>query len=120
MVGPVQADVQEDLASRHARRLPAGEDEVDQLFKVVRRQARDVRGVLVVDLPGALREGVELGQHVRTGRPKRVRRPLQMMLENPVHRVDVVQDEQHERGGCVVRRKARAAAAAAPTLGPGR
>src|SRR4030095_5381796 len=42
MIGSVQADVQDDLASPHARGLSAGEDEVDRLLEIGRRQPAHV------------------------------------------------------------------------------
>src|SRR5262245_33735721 len=43
MVGTVQADMQDDLASPHSRLLSAGENEIDRLLEIARRQTVRVR-----------------------------------------------------------------------------
>jgi hypothetical protein len=47
VIGTVHADVQDDLAASHARRLAAGELEFQRLFEVALAQAPDVGGVPV-------------------------------------------------------------------------
>src|SRR6185503_2625318 len=88
---------QNDLAAPHARRLAAGERELERLFEVALAQAPDVRGIPVVDLARAARQRFELRQGRGAWRLKRVWLALQVMLENPVDHVDVVEDAQHDR-----------------------
>src|SRR5512146_3127887 len=56
----VQAHVQNDLASLHARRLAAGKDEIHELPEVRFLQAAHVRHVPLIELSGALRQGLQL------------------------------------------------------------
>ena len=76
VVGPVQADMQNDLASPHARRLAAGEDKIDGLLEITFRQIAHIRRIPVVDLSRALRQRLELRQLARPRRLKRVRQSL--------------------------------------------
>jgi hypothetical protein len=94
----VQADMQNDLASPHARRLSAGEDEIDRLLKIVLRQATHIGRVPVVDFSRAVRERLEIGHLFRPRRPKRMRQSLQMVLKYPVHDMDMVEDAKHDEG----------------------
>lgn len=50
MIGSMQAYMQNDLASPHAHRLSAGEDEINGLREIARRHTIHVTRVPVVDL----------------------------------------------------------------------
>ena len=58
MICSVQADMQNHLTSPHARRLAAGEDEIDRMLEIVVRQTAHVRRVPVVDLFRAISKGL--------------------------------------------------------------
>jgi hypothetical protein len=92
MIRALQTHMQDDLASPHARRLSAGEDEIDRLLKIALRQTAHVRRVPVVNLSHAVRERLELWNLLRPRRLKRGRRSLQVMLKDPVDDVDVIED----------------------------
>src|SRR5262249_51219607 len=56
------------------------------------------RCVPVVDLSHAVRKRLKLRELFRPRRPKRVRRPLQMALKDPVDHMYMVEDAKHDRG----------------------
>jgi hypothetical protein len=78
----VQANMQNDLASPHACRLSAGEDEINRLLEIVLRQTTHVRGVPGIDLCHPIRKRPELGHLFRPRRLKRVRQSLRVMLKD--------------------------------------
>lgn len=98
MVGSVQANVQDDLASAHARLLAAGEGEIDGLFEVAVRQGIHLRRVPVVDLARTGSKRLKLRHRVGSRRPIGVRHSLQVVLKDPVDHMDMIEDTEHERG----------------------
>jgi hypothetical protein len=96
IIRSVQADMQDDLAARHARRLSAGEDEIENLLEIVLRQTARVRCVPVVDLARTVRQRLQLRHRFRAPCGEIVRQSLKVMLKDPVDRVNMVEDAEHE------------------------
>src|SRR5215831_1547524 len=96
MIRSVETDMQNDLATSHARRLAAGEDEVDELFEIAFPQAVHVGRIPVVDLSNAARERPNIRHLLRPWRPERVRQSSKVLLEDPVDRMNVVQDPHRD------------------------
>src|SRR6185437_246178 len=100
MVGSVQANVQNHLASPHSRRLPAGEDEIHVLLEIALRQTADVADIPVVDFSRTVRKVTELRDDLGSGRSECMRQSLEVMLKDSVDRVDVIEDAKRE--GCIL------------------
>src|SRR5215813_9106760 len=98
MISSVQTNMQNDLASPHARRLAAGEDEIDRLLEIAIRQAIHVGRVPVVDLSNTAGKRLELRHFFRPRRLKCVRQSPQVMLKDSVDHMYVVEDAEHDRG----------------------
>ena len=81
MISSVQTNMRNDLASPQARRLSAGEDEIDRLLEIAFRQVTHVGRVPVVDLCDTARKRLELRHFFRPRRLKRVWQSLQVMLK---------------------------------------
>lgn len=97
VIGSMQAHMQDDLATPHARRLSAREDEIDRLLEIALRETIHVRRVPVVDLARTARKRMELGHVLRSRRLKRVWQSLQVMLKDSVDHMDMVEDAEHDR-----------------------
>src|SRR5262249_11318682 len=98
MISAVETNMQNDLASPHARRLSAGEDEIDRLLEIALRQAIHVGRVPVVDLSNIAGKRLELWHPFRPRRCKCVRQTPQVMLKDSVDHMYMVEDAEHDRG----------------------
>src|SRR5262245_54878863 len=97
MISSVQADVQNDLASPHARWLPVGEDKVHGLVEIAVRQIAHIGRVPVIDLSHTVGKRLELRHLFGPRCLKRVGDSLQVMAEDSVDHVYVVEDAEHDR-----------------------
>ena len=88
--------MQDHLASPHARRFSAGEDEIDRLLEIAFCQTIRIRRVPVVELSRTARKRFEFRHLLRSRRLKRVRQSLQVMLKDSIDHMYMVEDAEHD------------------------